>query len=136
MPGGGTGRSPKRLHYHEVAGQSLDRLAALSDGIFGVAMTLLVLNLHVRASNSGKIVQLFSYYFCEQRGCVRAKLWKHLKQAGWLHYLILVVELLYHLLEIRGRHCPRHYVDIYILCRSIFDKAERLTHTISKAHIL
>jgi uncharacterized membrane protein len=33
--------------YNRVAGQSVDRLAALSDGIFAVAMTLLVLDLRV-----------------------------------------------------------------------------------------
>jgi uncharacterized membrane protein len=33
--------------YNRVAGQSIERLAALSDGIFGVAMTLLLLDLHV-----------------------------------------------------------------------------------------
>lgn len=33
--------------YNRVAGQSVERLAALSDGIFGVAMTLLLLELHV-----------------------------------------------------------------------------------------
>jgi uncharacterized membrane protein len=38
--------------YNRVAGQSIDRLAALSDGIFAVAMTLLVLDLHVPPSNS------------------------------------------------------------------------------------
>ncbi|MGC1620941.1 MAG: TMEM175 family protein [Candidatus Acidiferrum sp.] len=33
--------------YNAIAGQSVERLAALSDGIFGVAMTLLLLELHV-----------------------------------------------------------------------------------------
>jgi uncharacterized membrane protein len=32
--------------YNKIAGQSIERLAALSDGIFAVAMTLLVLDLH------------------------------------------------------------------------------------------
>ncbi len=33
--------------YNRVAGQSLERIAALSDGIFAVAMTLIVLDIHV-----------------------------------------------------------------------------------------
>jgi len=37
----------RRSHYNEIAGQSLDRLAGLSDGIFAFAMTLLVLGLAV-----------------------------------------------------------------------------------------
>jgi uncharacterized membrane protein len=35
--------------YNQVAGQSVEGLAALSDGIFGVAMTLLLLELHAPA---------------------------------------------------------------------------------------
>jgi uncharacterized membrane protein len=35
--------------YDQIAGQNVQRLAALSDGIFGVAMTLLLLELHVPA---------------------------------------------------------------------------------------
>jgi uncharacterized membrane protein len=38
--------------YNQIAGQSVERLAALSDGIFGVAMTLLVLDLRVPASQA------------------------------------------------------------------------------------
>ena len=37
------------ISYDRIAGQSVERLAALSDGIFGVAMTLLLLELHVPA---------------------------------------------------------------------------------------
>jgi uncharacterized membrane protein len=35
-----------QIHYNRIAGQSLERVAALSDGVFAVALTLLVLDLH------------------------------------------------------------------------------------------
>ena len=38
-----------RTSYNQIAGQSVERLAALSDGVFAVAMTLLVLDLRAPA---------------------------------------------------------------------------------------
>lgn len=40
------------IGYNRIAGQSLERLAALSDGIFAVAMTLLVLDIHAPAAEA------------------------------------------------------------------------------------
>ncbi len=41
--------------YNAIAGQSVERLAALSDGLFAVAMTFLVLDLKVPAERSRAI---------------------------------------------------------------------------------
>lgn len=41
-----------RSLYNRIAGQNLDRLAAMSDGVFAVAMTLLVLDLRAPAAES------------------------------------------------------------------------------------
>jgi uncharacterized membrane protein len=35
--------------YNQIAGRSLDRIAALSDGVFAIAMTLIVLGIRVPA---------------------------------------------------------------------------------------
>jgi uncharacterized membrane protein len=44
------------MSYRSIAGQNLERLAALSDGIFAVVMTLLVLDLKVPAVEVGHAV--------------------------------------------------------------------------------
>ena len=45
-------RLPANVSYNHIAGQSVERLAALSDGVFAVAMTLLVLDLRAPASEA------------------------------------------------------------------------------------
>lgn len=51
------------VSYNQIAGQSVERLAALSDGIFGVAMTLLLVELRVPARelihSDGDLLQAF-----------------------------------------------------------------------------
>ena len=43
--------------YFHISGQSLGRLAALSDGIFAVAMTILILNVHVPTAALSQVEQ-------------------------------------------------------------------------------
>lgn len=46
---GGDEERGVQTSYNRIAGQSLERIAALSDGLFAIAMTILVLELHVPA---------------------------------------------------------------------------------------
>jgi hypothetical protein len=43
------------IDYNHIAGKNLDRIAAISDGIFAVAMTLLVLDLKTPARQAVQI---------------------------------------------------------------------------------
>ena len=48
------------LSYNDIAGQDTGRLANLSDSIFGVAMTLLILEIHLPANPIGSERQLWN----------------------------------------------------------------------------
>jgi uncharacterized membrane protein len=52
LPLAGMLASYMATHYNQIAGQSVELLPALSDGIFAVAMTLLVLDLRVPAAEA------------------------------------------------------------------------------------
>lgn len=64
--------------YHRIAGQSLDRLSALSDGIFAVAMTLLVLDLRAPAEAAWRARPLWSASAVDQERPV----WQFLGHVG------------------------------------------------------
>lgn len=78
------------VSYRQIAGVSLERLAALSDGIFAVGMTLLVLGLSVRASAA-----LHPAHPLWTRGALNSEhvVWDVLRQLG-PHLLTYLVSFL------------------------------------------
>lgn len=81
-----------RIVYNRFAGQSLERLAALSDGIFAVAMTLLVLDLHTPVADAG--ARLSTPWLWTSQGL--GKEWALLEALGSLfpHFLPYVLSFL------------------------------------------
>jgi uncharacterized membrane protein len=66
--------------YRQIAGVSMERLAALSDGIFAVAMTLLVLGLSVQSAAALHDSNL--------------QLWDHVLRPLWRHLLTYLMSFL------------------------------------------
>jgi TMEM175 potassium channel family protein len=66
--------------YRQIAGVSMERLAALSDGIFAVAMTLLVLGLSVQSEAALHHSNL--------------QLWDHVLRPLWRHLLTYLMSFL------------------------------------------
>ncbi len=72
------------VRYREIAGGSLERLAALSDGIFAVAMTLLVLGLSVKTASELHLPSTLS----------SRKLWDHVLWPLWPHLVTYLMSFL------------------------------------------
>lgn len=70
--------------YRQIAGVSMERLAALSDGIFAVAMTLLVLGLSVKVVPSLQTAPHTS----------NAQLWDRVLRPLWPHLLTYLMSFL------------------------------------------
>jgi uncharacterized membrane protein len=70
--------------YRQIAGVSMERLAALSDGIFAVAMTLLVLGLSVQ---SAKALNLSG-------SLTNSQVWDHVLRPLWPHLLTYLMSFL------------------------------------------
>ncbi|HEY7324152.1 MAG TPA: TMEM175 family protein [Streptosporangiaceae bacterium] len=67
--------------YRQIAGASMERLAALSDGIFAVAMTLLVLGLSVQSASA-------------LHSPTNAQVWDHVLRPLWPHLVTYLMSFL------------------------------------------
>jgi len=74
--------------YRQIAGVSLERLAALSDGIFAVAMTLLVLGLSVQSASQVASARHLTEPLTE------GQLWDHVLRPLWPHLLTYLMSFL------------------------------------------
>jgi uncharacterized membrane protein len=70
--------------YRQIAGASLERLAALSDGIFAVAMTLLVLGLSVQSASALGL----------PASPTNVQVWDHVLRPLWHHLLTYLMSFL------------------------------------------
>src|SRR4029450_12427774 len=73
-----------RISYNQIAGQSIERLAALSDGIFAVVMTLLVLDLHAPAREAVGSSSDLAAALGRLRPSIAAYLMSYARRAGLL----------------------------------------------------
>jgi len=70
--------------YRQIAGVSMERLAALSDGIFAVAMTLLVLGLSVQSASALHL----------SPSPTNSQVWEHVLRPLWRHVLVYLMSFL------------------------------------------
>lgn len=70
--------------YRQIAGISMERLAALSDGIFAVAMTLLVLGLSVQSASALDL----------SGSPTNSQVWDHVLRPLWPHLLTYLMSFL------------------------------------------